>query len=141
MTKTEIVKIVYPHLGIIDEVEEIFEEENDDHEPQNFANFILQGELLMDIYNFMTNCQYEFNDIKTRIKAKLLRRDDNLNIMDVAPFIDAAEDNLLIVFYVDLGYVNKVNIGFYINNEHLRIWRISKNDVIKILLNLDSLPK
>ncbi|MBQ2744585.1 MAG: hypothetical protein IJF37_03075 [Lachnospiraceae bacterium] len=95
----------------------------------------------MDIYNFMTNCQYEFNDIKTRIKAKLLRRDDNLNIMDVAPFIDAAEDNLLIVFYVDLGYVNKVNIGFYINNEHLRIWRISKNDVIKILLNLDSLPK
>ena len=64
----------------------------------------------MDIYNFMTNCQYEFDDIKTRIKAKLLRRDDNLNIMDVAPFIDAAEDNLLIVFYVDLGYVNNIEM-------------------------------
>lgn len=96
---------------------------------------IIQGELLMDVYNFMADCQYEFDDIKTRIKTKLLRRDINLNVMGIAPFIEAANDNLLIVFYVDLGVINSVNIGFYINNEHLRLWHISKKDIIDKLLD------
>lgn len=93
----------------------------------------------MDVYNCMRDCQYEFDDIKTRIKMKLLRRDVNLNIMEIAPFIDAVEDNLLIVFYVDLGYVNRVNIGFYISNEHLRVWHISKKDVIEKLLDMGNM--
>ena len=88
----------------------------------------------MDIYNFTEDCQYEFDDIKTRIRMKLLKRDVNPNIMKTAPFIDAIDDNLLIVFYVDLGNVNGVNIGFYINNEHLRLWHISKKEVIESLL-------
>lgn len=88
----------------------------------------------MDIYDFMEDCQYEFDDIKTKIRMKLLKRDINLGIMKTAPFIDAIDDNLLIVFYVDLGNVNRVNIGFYINNEHLRLWHISKKDVIENLL-------
>lgn len=88
----------------------------------------------MDIYNFTEDCQYEFDDIKTRIRMKLLKRDVNPNIMKTAPFIDAIDDNLLIAFYVDLGNVNGVNIGFYINNEHLRLWHISKTEVIEILL-------
>ena len=89
----------------------------------------------MDIYDFMEDCQYEFDDIKTKIRIKLIKRDVNLNIMSIAPFIDAINDNLLIVFYVDLGMVNSVNVGFYINNEHLRLWHISKKDVIENLLD------
>ncbi len=93
----------------------------------------------MDTYNFMTTCQYEFDDIKTRIKIKLLQRDDNLNIMQIAPFIEAIEDNLLIVFYVDLGKINHVNIGFYISNEHLRLWHITKREVIETLLDANNM--
>lgn len=90
----------------------------------------------MNVHNFMADCQYEFDDIKTRIRMKLLRRDVNLNIIGIAPFIEVVEDNILIVFYVDLGYVNRVNIGFYINNEHLKVWQLSKKDVIKKLLDM-----
>ena len=88
----------------------------------------------MNIYDFMEDCQYDFDDIKARIRTKLIKRDDNINIMRIAPFIDAIDDNLLIVFYVDLGQVNHINLGFYINNEHLRLWHISKNDIIDKLL-------
>lgn len=88
----------------------------------------------MNMYDFMEDCQYDFDDIKARIRTKLIKRDDNINIMRIAPFIDAVDDNLLIVFYVDLGQINQVNLGFYINNEHLRLWHISKKDIIDKLL-------
>ena len=61
-----------------------------------------KGALLMEVHNFMEDCQYEFDDIKARIQIRLLKRDVNLNIMNVAPFIDAINDNLLIVFYISI---------------------------------------
>ncbi len=74
---------------------------------------------------------YEFQDIRTKIRPRLLRRDKNKDCIKKVPYIDITDENLLVVFYVELGVVNNIDIGFYISNKHLRMWNITRQQLIK----------
>ena len=73
---------------------------------------------------------YEFEDIKKRIRPRLLKRDQNLRHLKNAPYIDIKRRNLILVFYVDLGIINGINMGFCISNEHIRDWHITIKELI-----------
>lgn len=68
---------------------------------------------------------YEYDDIRERVELRLVRNNDNDELMNTMPCVDFGQLNALLVFYVRLGVVNGVELGFYITNDHMKLWDIS----------------
>ncbi len=64
---------------------------------------------------------YEYEDIRKNIELRIIRKcsDELVNMM---PCIEFGALDMLLVFYVRLGVISDVEIGFYINNDHLTLW-------------------
>lgn len=77
---------------------------------------------------------YDFEDIKTKIRPVLLRRDESLRSVKKVPYIDIIQHNLLLVFYVELGKVNNISLGFCVSNKHLQMWNITIDELIEATL-------
>ena len=77
---------------------------------------------------------YDFEYIKKKIRPLLLRRDESLRSVKKVPYIDITQHNLVLVFYVELGKVNNINLGFCVSNKHLQTWNISVDELIDATL-------
>ena len=73
---------------------------------------------------------YEFEDIRASIRPRLIKRDSCQVQIKKVPYIGTVSEKLLVVFYVELGRVNNMDIGFYISNKHLKMWNISMQELL-----------
>lgn len=73
---------------------------------------------------------YEFEDIRAKIRPRLINKDSCQVQIKKVPYIGTISENLLVVFYVELGKVNNINIGFYITNKHLKMWNVTMQELL-----------
>ena len=73
---------------------------------------------------------YEFEDIKSKIRPRLLKKDSHCVHIKKVPYIDTTGESILVVFYVELGKVNNIDIGFYISNKHLKMWNVTIQELL-----------
>ena len=87
---------------------------------------ITKGEMCMDVY--------DFQDIKARVRLRLIKADSSMVQIKKVPYMNIEHKNLRLVFYVELGRVQNVDIGFYISNKHLKMWNISIEQLLECVV-------
>ena len=78
----------------------------------------------------------EYQEIREKVELRLTRKFEDKKLMEQMPCVDFGEMGMLLVFYVRLGVINGVEIGFYINNNHLELWDMSAMELFEDMVRL-----
>ena len=79
---------------------------------------------------------HKYDDIRERVELRLVKGFEDKGIMEQIPCVEFNGMGMILVFYVGVGMVNGVEMGFYITNEHLELWDMTAMDLFEDMVKM-----
>ncbi len=103
---------------------------------------IPEDQILDEIYELFTQnpppCTFttkqlsDFDTLKTKVLMKLVHADSNHDLLTEIPYVKFLD--LAVIFYLLLEKNEDGQMTLLINNEHLKLWNISKKELFRLAL-------
>lgn len=76
------------------------------------------------------NDLYDYASIKKKIMPRVVNLDRNQSLKDHVPHICLHDLGLMVIFYVDLCTMGETKMSYMIQNQMLKMWNITKDEMI-----------